>query len=154
MAFQTQAQQDVYDRVAGWIPQMFGMFAHAIPNEPVFVVQLGQTFTMISVQPWGDDDATITSRAYVAMGTELTEDLMHHLLLQNNTFRFGAFGIDDDDDIFFEHTVVGSTLDTEELKASVLAVAGTADRYADEIIPKWGGQRQSEKFAGMMPPSG
>ncbi|MGE5459250.1 MAG: T3SS (YopN, CesT) and YbjN peptide-binding chaperone 1 [Solirubrobacterales bacterium] len=148
MAFQTQPQKDVYDRIAVWIPELFGMFGHALPDQPVFVVQLGQTFTMVSVQPWGDDDATITSRAYVAMDTELTADLMHYLLLQNNTFRFGAFGIDDDDDIFFEHTVVGSTLDTEELKSSVLAVSGTADRFADEIIPKWGGQRQSEKIAG------
>lgn len=153
MAFQSEAQKDVYDRIAGWMPELFGMFAHPMPEQPVYVMQLGQTFAMVSVQPWGDDDATITSRAYVAMGTELTEDLMHFLLLQNNTFRFGAFGIDEDDDIFFEHTVVGSTLDTEELKSSVLAVASTADRFADEIIPKWGGQRQSEKIAGMAPPS-
>jgi len=153
MGFQTEAQRDVHARIAEWMPQLFGMFGHAMPDEPVFVVQLGQTFAMVSVQPWGDDDSTITSRAYVAMGTELTQDLMHYLLRQNNTFRFGAFGIDDDDDIFFEHTVVGSTLDTEELKSSVLAVASTADRFADEIIPKWGGQRQSEKIAGMMPPS-
>jgi hypothetical protein len=150
MGFESQPQQDVHDRAQKWLEEMFGMFLHVIPGEPAFFVQMGQTLTFVSVQPWGDDDATITSRAYVAMDTEMTADLMHFLLQENDKFRFGAFGIDEDEDIFFEHTIVGSTLDQEELKSSVVAVSNTADRYADQIIPKWGGERQGEKLAARL----
>lgn len=149
MPFQTQPQQQIYDKVAPWMRELFGAMVNPIPNEPVFVLNTGQMYTMIAVNPWGTDDATITARCYVSMGTEMTPDLMHYLLRENDTFRFGAFGVDKDEDIFFEHTIVGSTCDQEELKASALAVAGTADRYADEIIPRFGGQRQIDKLRQM-----
>ncbi|HOD05119.1 MAG TPA: YbjN domain-containing protein, partial [Anaerolineaceae bacterium] len=92
-----------------------------------------------------EDDATITTRAYVVTGVELTPDLMHFLLRENDRMRFGAFGVDQDNDIFFEHTIVGSTCDMEELKSSVLAVVYTADQYDDQIIQKWGGQRAVDR---------
>jgi hypothetical protein len=55
--------------------------------------------------------------------------------------RFGAFGVDKDGDIIFEHTIVGSTIDKEELKSSVKAVLSVADHYDDDIVSRWGGKR-------------
>jgi len=66
---------------------------------------------------------------------------MQFLLRKNDDMRFGAFGLDRDMDIFFEHTIVGSTCDKEELRATVMAVLQTADKYDDEIVAKWGGER-------------
>jgi len=99
----------------------------------------------VAVYPWGNDDATITTRSYVTTGTEVTPDLMHFLLRENDTMRFGAFGLDSDNDIFFEHTIVGSTCDKDELKASVLAVVTTADRYDEQVVSRWGGQRAVDR---------
>ncbi len=59
--------------------------------------------------------------------------------------RFGAFGVDQDNDIFFEHTIVGSSCDKDELKASILAVVYTADQYDEQITQKWGGQRAVDR---------
>jgi hypothetical protein len=59
--------------------------------------------------------------------------------------RFGAFGLDSDNDVFFEHSIVGSTSDKVELKASVMAVVMTADRYDDQISSRWGGTRAVDR---------
>jgi hypothetical protein len=71
---------------------------------------------------------------------------MRYLLQENDRMRFGSFGVDKDDDVFFEHTIVGSTCDKEEIKASVMAVVITADQYDDQIIAKWGGKRALDQM--------
>lgn len=53
---------------------------------------------------------------------------------------FGEFGLDPEKDIFFEHTIVGSTCDKEELRASIMASVMNSDDYDDKIEAKWGGQ--------------
>jgi hypothetical protein len=59
---------------------------------------------------------------------------------------FGAFGIDDEGDVIFEHTIVGSTCDQKELESSVIHVARTADDYDDIIVEKWGGERALDQI--------
>ncbi len=140
MEFKTAAQKACYEKVGPWVKELFGAFSMAREDAPVFAVMSGSAIAYVSVAPWGDDDATITVRAYVVTGAEPTQDLMHYLLQKNDTMRFGAFGMDEDDDIFFEHTIVGSSCDKDELKASVMAVLMTADRFDDEIVARWGGQ--------------
>jgi hypothetical protein len=124
---------------------LFGEFAVARDDVPAIGVVVGSAVAQAIVFPWGEDDATICTRAYVVTGAELTPDLMRYLLRENADMRFGAFGVDDDGDILFEHTIVGSTCDKEELKASVMAVVMTADRYDDQIVARWGGQRALDR---------
>jgi len=52
--------------------------------------------------------------------------------------------LDRDDDVFFEHAIVGDTLDKDELRASVKAVLSVADHYDDEIQRRWGGRKALE----------
>ena len=124
---------------------MFGTFAFAREDVPSFGLAVGSAFVQVGVIPWGDDDATITARSYVVTGVEMTQDLMYFLLRENDKMRFGAFGVDQDNDIFFEHTIVGSSCDKDELKASILAVVYTADQYDEQITQKWGGQRAVDR---------
>jgi hypothetical protein len=145
MDFKTAAQKACYEKVAPWMKELFGEFAIFRDDAPVVIVPLGSTYATTAVYPWGDDDATITTRAYVVTKVELTPDLMHYLLKENDSMRFGAFGVDDDKDVFFEHTIVGSTCDKGELRASVLAVVRTADQYDDQIMARWGGQRALDR---------
>lgn len=146
MEFTTEAQRACYEKVVPWMKELFGEFAVVRKDAPVVGVLVGSAVAQTWVYPWGDDDAVICTRAYVVMGAELTPDLMRYLLRENADMRFGAFGIDDDGDIFFEHSIVGSTGDKNELKASVLAVVTTADRYDDEIVARWGGQRALDRM--------
>lgn len=148
MEFRTPAQQACYEKIAPWAKELFGEFAQAREDVPAIAVAVGSAAAQIWVLPWGDDDATISARAYVVSGAELTPELLHYLLRQNADMRFGAFGVDSDGDILFEHTIVGSTCDKEELKASVMAVLMVADKYDDEIVSRWGGQRALDRMLG------
>lgn len=75
----------------------------------------------------------------------MTPDLMRYLLRENLDIVFGAFGVDDDGDIAFEHTIPAATIDKEELRASVMAVVFIADRYDEEITSGWGGLRATDR---------
>lgn len=147
MEFETDAQKQCFEKIGPLAKEIFGDFAMISDERPVVVVAVGSAVAHVAIYPWGDDDTTICTRAYVVMDVELTADLMRHLLTENNTMRFGAFGIDGDGDVFFEHSIVGSTCDREELKASVMAVISTADKADDEIVAKWGGRRAVDGMA-------
>jgi hypothetical protein len=151
MHFETEAQKAVYEKVASWLRESFGPTVNAREEGPVFdvaagLVMGGSAVAHVSVDPWGERDATVTVRAYVVTDVEPTPDLLHFLLRQNDRMRYGAFGLDKDNDVFFEHSVLGSTLDKEELMASVMAVLNTADRYDDEIRQRWGGRRALDRL--------
>ena len=145
MRFDSKAQKDVYEEILPWMQDMFGDFAGQRREIPEFGVLVGSAFAQTSIYPFGDEDAVISTRAYVVTGAELTPDLMHFLLRENDRMTFGAFGLDEEGDIFFEHTIVGSTVDKEELKASVSSVVLIADEYDDLIVEKWGGSRAIDR---------
>jgi hypothetical protein len=42
-------------------------------------------------------------------------------------------------------TAIGSSCDKSELRTSVMAVLGTADKYDDEIMGRWGGKRALDR---------
>ena len=145
MEFETKAHEEIYHRVEGFLKEIFGEMADKAPDRPVFLLQRGSSVTHIVVAPWSDDDAVVIVRSYVNYGADLVPDLLKHLLRENANMRFGAFGIDSDGDIFFEHTIVGSTCDKEEIKHSVLAVSSTADQYDEPIQERWGGLREVDR---------
>lgn len=151
--FKTDAQRACYEKVRQWLTETFGYTVKAREEAPMFDVATnlamgGSALAHVIVHPWGDDDATVVVRAYVVFDVEPTPELMHFLLRANDDVRYGAFGLDKDDDIFFEHSIVGSTLDKEELLASVMAVLQTADSYDDQIRQRWGGQRALDRIKG------
>lgn len=145
MEFQTEGHKQAYEKITGMVKELFGTFATPRADIPAFSITYGSAFIIAQVFAWGDNDATVTTRCYVVTGVELAQDLLLFLLQENDKMRFGAFGIDKDNDIFFEHTVVASTCDLEELKSSILAVVYTSDQYDDQIISRWGGQRAIDR---------
>lgn len=144
MQFDSDAHKICYEKVAGYMKELFGEFALNHSEIPQFAVRIGSAFITINIMPWGTDDSVIAVHAWVVRKPEITPELMKYLLQENNSIRFGAFGMDNENDIFFQHTIVGSTCDKNELNASVRAVMYTADKYDDEIIARWGGQRSSD----------
>jgi len=141
MEFQSDAQKQCYEKILPWMKELFGQFAQPHSEKPLIAVLLGSTMAQVAVYPWGSDDTSITTRAWVVREVDVVPELMEFLLHENDRMRFGAFGLDSDNDVFFEHTIVGGTLDKEELRASVTAVATTADRYDDQLVARFGGKR-------------
>ena len=141
MEFAHAAHQATYEKVSTWMRELFGEMASARPDIPSFALCMGSAWVQVSVMPWGDDDATVNARSWVVRGPDLTPELMSLLLHENDKMRFGAFGLDNDNDVFFEHAIVGSSAEKNELRATIMAVLTTADTYDDQIRSRWGGQR-------------
>ncbi len=146
MEFQTAAHKEAYEKISPWMKELFGAFVIPRDDAPIIGVMVGSALAQVGVSAWGENDATITARSYVVTGCELNQELMLFLLKENDRMRFGAFGVDQDNDIFFEHSIVGSTSDKDEIKATVMAVILTADEYDDKIIARWGGQRALDRM--------
>ncbi len=146
MEFLSEAQQKTYEKIKPWMEDLFGAASAPLEDMPVFQVEIGSTSAFVQVSPW-HEDATITARAYVVSGAKMDPELQLFLLRENDTMRFGAFGVDESGDIIFQHSIVGSTCDENELKETVVSVVKTSDQYDDIIMEKWGGKRASDYSA-------
>ena len=140
MEFANDAQEDCYNKILPWMQEMFGEYLIVNEEQPEFGVMVGSAFAQTAIHPF-QDDVMICTRAYVVRGADLNYSLLDFLLRETHNVLFGAFGIDPGGDIFFQHSILGSTCDSPELHGSVMAVALLADRYDDEIVKNWGGER-------------
>ncbi|ELS31749.1 hypothetical protein Pse7429DRAFT_2855 [Pseudanabaena biceps PCC 7429] len=146
LKFQTAAQEACYEKVVTWMQEIFGKCPCARQDIPGLGVFMGSALVEVLIFPWDEDDAVINTRSYVVVGAALTPDLIRYLLEENAKMIFGAFGISPDNEILFEHSIVGSTCDIKELEASVKAVMEIADEYDDKIVQRWGGKRALDRI--------
>ena len=145
MTFANETQRAVYDRVRGFIEDLFGELAVYRDDAPAFAVAAGSAVAHVHVLPWTDEGAIVTTRAFVVSGATLNDDLMRWMLERNAEALWGAFGVDEDGEIVIDHSINGPTCDKEDLRASVLGVIFSADRYDDEIVARWGGERALDR---------
>jgi len=146
MEFKTEGQQDVYNRILPWMHELFGESLVVFEDEPLFIVNLGSAVASTRVIPWHAGETLITSRSYVVTDVEVTPELSYYLLRENNGIYFGRFALDAENDIVFEHSLVGESCDRVELNHSVMTVIRIADDYDDEIVARWGGQRALDRW--------
>lgn len=111
-------------------------------DERLHVIKQGSAYVMINVVPWGQDKAMVRCVAQLLKGVDLTKELATQLMTLNAQLRFGAFAYDPQGQlVLFVHSILGgTTLDPEELLATVSDVALIADEYDDRIMDKHGGQ--------------
>jgi hypothetical protein len=112
-------------------------------DETLYVIKQGSAYVMISVIPWGKDKAMVRCTAQLVKGIEVDGPLALQLLELNTFLRFGSFSYDPQEQtVLFVHTILGgTTLDPEELMATLRDVALIADEYDDKLVEKYGGQR-------------
>jgi hypothetical protein len=112
-------------------------------DDSLYVIKQGSAYVMISVVPWGRDKAMLRATAQLVKGCRMTGELATQLLELNGHLRFGAFAYDSQDNIvMFTHTILGgTTLDPDELIATLSDVALIADEYDDKLMKKYGGPR-------------
>lgn len=112
-------------------------------DDSLYVIKQGSAYVMISILPWGDNRAMLRCTAQLVKGVDVDGPLAKQLLELNSYLRFGAFAVDPAEHvILFQHTILGgTTLDPEELTATLRDVALIADEYDDKLMKKYGGQR-------------
>ena len=147
MEFASNAQRACYNRIVPWMQDLFGDAAVLFEDEPLFIVTIGSAVASTRVVSWEENDALVTTRSFVVTDVDITPELSYYLLRENNDIQFGRFALDKENDIVFEHSLVGSTCDQIELKTSVTTVIRLADDYDDEIVARWGGQRALERWS-------
>lgn len=147
MEFESTAQRACYHRIVPWMEDLFGAAAFVVEDEPLFLITIGSAVASTRVVPWADNDALIITRSFVVTDITVTPELTYYLLRANNGIQFGHFALDAENDIVFEHSLVGLTCDQIELKQSVTTVIRLADDYDDEIVARWGGQRALERWS-------
>ena len=115
-------------------------------DEKLYVVKQGSAYVMVNIVSWDTNKSLVRCVALVAKGLELDGELALELMQLNATLRFGAFAYDKaGQQVLFIHSILGgTTLDAEELLATVRHVALIADHYDDELVDKHGGQRMQD----------
>jgi hypothetical protein len=147
MEFKTPGQRAAYYRILPWMHELFGEALVAFEDEPLFIVNLGSAVASTRVVPWHEDETLITTRAYVVTDIAITAELSYYLLRENNSIYFGRFAYDAENDIVFEHSLLGESCDLMGLNHSVTTVIRIADSYDDEIVARWGGKRALDRWA-------
>ncbi len=111
-------------------------------DDRLYTVKQGSAYVMINVVSWGKSKAIVRCVAQVVKGLRMDGKLAQELLTLNAHLRFGAFAYDPEGEcLLFQHSLLGgSTLDGEELMATVHDVALIADEYDDRIVKQFGGQ--------------
>lgn len=141
MQLTTAMHEEVYVKVATWMREVYGEAVAFDEERPVLGLGFGSARVEVRVEPWGSDDAVIRARSVVVREARVDPELMQFLLRANDDCLFGAFGLEADGSVVFQHAIVGSTCNPPELRSTVMGVLSVADRYDDEIVERWGGKR-------------
>ena len=144
MNFQSKAQQDCYEKVANWLPEICDRVSNPVSKHPLFSLQLGSANVLVEIRPFRELESAIYIWAYVATEVQISNDLLLYLLKQNDSFRFGGFSMEDHGDIKFHVTLLGETCQQNEFKLALTEVLESADHYDDLIVTRWGGRRATD----------
>lgn len=133
------------ERVGLMLDALFPGLVSRIASAPAFEVRVaahdGSARTMVFVVPTGEEQFIVRTNAWVLTGPDISFQLCSDLLRRNASAELGAYYLSDEQHVGFAHSILGSALDLEELRASVLAVASVADRDDDMLQRHYGGSR-------------
>lgn len=131
-------------RVQRMLADLFGTIE--IDREGDFTFRHGSARVFISVSDGFGEHTLVSVRAITNLRVPPSPELFRYISTDNH-YIFGALRAHEGDEgvlITFRQTLLGDTLDPEELQAAVIAVASTADDVDDEIQSRFGGDRFHE----------
>jgi len=92
-------------------------------------------------------DALLNVRCYPVRDLEHPDaELGEYLVRLNADQLFGGFSIDEDSDVCFDYSMLGSAVTPEAVHLAVEVVARASALYAQEIISRWGGVTSLDKL--------
>ncbi len=142
--FEHEIQAATFGKVKEYLGELFEEPYHD-PENDHFYVRYGTTVLEISVEPYGPEEAMVTIMSYCVQDVEVEDDLLLGLLELNHQLLCGSFSVVGND-IFFAHSLFGSSLEPRDLLRAITSVATLADDYDDRIVARYGGQTALEKI--------
>jgi hypothetical protein len=101
----------------------------------------------VDVQEWGDE-TVVKIVSPMLRGVRPTEEVFRWVSIEGQSFWFAHARVVVRDeglcDIFMEQDLYGDTLDPEELRTAVSAVAFSANDLDDELQSRFGGSRWTD----------
>jgi hypothetical protein len=149
MEFKTDAHKRVHEKTRDFLHTLFGEVNVKLMDD-TFVLQEGSTFVYVRTFPIGEKKSGVEIFSYVVVDVEVTEQLMRYLLTYNLRLILGAFGLARGEGskgtVLLTHTILGDSMDREELYGSVSAIARVADDLDDQIVTAFGGQTALDRL--------
>ena len=149
MEFKTEAHERAYEKTRSYLHTLFGE-VNIKAMDDTFVLQEGSTFVYVRVFPIGDKKSGVEIFAYVVVDVDVTEQLMRYLLTYNLRLILGGFGLargeGDKGSVLLTHTILGNSMEREELYGSVSAIARVADDLDEQIVSAFGGRTALDKL--------
>lgn len=149
MEFKTEAHRKAHEKTCGYLHTLFGEVNVNLMDD-TFVLQEGSTFVYVRTFAIGENKSGVEIFSYVVVDVEVTEQLMRYLLTYNLRLVLGAFGLARGEGgkgtVLLTHTILGDSMDREELYGSVSAIARVADDLDDQIVTAFGGQTALDRL--------
>jgi hypothetical protein len=138
---------EVKDRVQRLLADLVGTVE--IDREGDFMFSYESTRVFVTVSEWSETDLTTVSVLSIPLfEVPGSSELFERIATDARSMRFGTLSLFKREDgaynVNFHHTLVGDTLDPDELKHAVSAVAYTADHIDDELQKEFGGKRWAD----------
>jgi hypothetical protein len=147
--FDSKAQEIAYNKVWDYFSSS-KLFNHAVRShdtQPKFDLLHENAMVEIEVLPWQINPwdhknlAVVRAKSYVTIGSVMQSELMQFLLSENSRMRFGAFHLDDANQVVFADSILGGeNMDLMELQTCILSVVTIAHNYDDLLVHKFGGK--------------
>lgn len=149
MEFKSDAHKKAYEKTRDYLHTLFGEVNVKVTDD-TFVLQEGSTFVYARTFPIGGNKSGVEVFAYVVVDVAITEELMRYLLTYNLRLILGGFGLSVGEDgkgsVVLTHTILGDSMDRDELYGSVSAIARVADNLDDQIVTAFGGRTVLDKL--------
>ena len=132
------------DLIEPKLAEMLDRYAIDERGSYVFTFESAHVFI---VPAWLPNDATVVRVfAITNLQVPVTPKLTSYLLAKNLDFVLGSFALDAEEGaVWFNHNLLGEYLASEELEATLAAVAQTANELDDEIKDLFGGRLYAEE---------
>jgi hypothetical protein len=154
MNFKTEAHKKVYEKMREYLFTLFGE-VNVTTMDDALVLQEGSTFVYVRAAAIGESQASIEIFSYVIVEVDVTEALMRYLLTYNLKLILGGFGLSIDENgkgtVVLTHTILGDTMDKEQLYTCVTAIARVGDDLDDKIVAMFGGKTALGKLSAPQP---
>ena len=137
LPFESVPQEHVYGRLRPMLEESFGPVRERI-HAIGYAFEIDGLTVTTTLAPWAGD-VVIANRVYLAGAVPMNEAVLRELARWTEAGRFGAFGVDDADNVYFEHQILGSTATSDSLARSMRAAHSIATGRRDEFRSRFGG---------------
>jgi hypothetical protein len=136
----------VLDLVESELVDLYGPDGYQKWGEWAFMIVEGEAVVYLIGSPVGED-AVLNVRCYLVRDVERPDPgLGEYLARLNGDQLFGGFSLDEDSDVCFDYSMLGSAVTPDAIDLAIEVVANAASEYAGEIIARWGGVTSLDKL--------